>query len=197
MTWHNPLPFDLVPTRDSESFRHFTELQTGLPIGDHPGAFGVVRKNHVHEGVDLYAPEGTVVRAVEAGTVVAVMPFTGEHAGLPWWENTWVVMVEGRSGVVCYGEIVPCSDLRGPYDVLPYLEFKCAYFRTSVKAGDPIGSIKRVLKTDKGRPTSMLHLELHVTGSRSCPEWYQESGKPGVLQDPTPYLLEIAQLELT
>lgn len=49
---------------------------TGIPIAPHPGGFGTVRTKHIHEGVDLYCEPGTKIRAVEAGTVVAVVPFT-------------------------------------------------------------------------------------------------------------------------
>ena len=174
--WLNPLPFDLVVTHYSMSFETMSDQETGLPTGQHPGAFGVVRKHHIHEGVDLYAPDGTVVRAVEDGVVVAVQPFTGEHAGFPWWENTWVVMVEGASGVVCYGEVHACVD-EG----------------TIVKAGDIVACVKRVLKKDKGRPMSMLHLELHTHGSRNCPVWDLDIHQPDEILNPTMYLLVIAR----
>lgn len=176
-TWKNPLPLNLVPTLKTDSFKEFDEnLETGLPLGDHPGSFGFRRKHHTHEGVDLYAPEGTVVRAVQDGLVVKVDYFTGPKVGMPWWEETWAVMVEGESGVVVYGEIIPCSDLIGPTPT-----------RTEVKAGDPIGTVKRVLVVDKGRPTSMLHLELRKHGTTDWSGWYAE--RPENLLDPTAELV--------
>ena len=144
----------LVPTSDSESFRVLPEGLTGLPLRPHPGAFGVQRQHHVHEGVDLYCEPGTPVFAVEAGVVVRVMPFTGPRAGLPWWLDTQAVMVEGPSGVVLYGEI-EASVAEGAY----------------VEGGQQLGQVTRVLRHDKGRPLSMLHLELHEPGTRSAPEW--------------------------
>jgi len=181
-TWSNPLPLDLIVTADSESFRKFdTDRETGLPIGCHPGAFGVQRKHHFHEGVDIYAPEGTVVRAVEDGEIVRVGYFTGPKVDMPWWEETWAVMVEGETGVVVYGEIIPCSDLVGPTPS-----------RTEVKAGDPIGTIKRVLKVDKGRPMSMLHLELRKHGTTDWSGWYTE--RPENLLDPTAELVHAITL---
>lgn len=175
--WKNPLPLTLILAPVDRIY--FPAGCTGLPCGNHPGAFGVVRKHHVHEGIDLYAQEGTEVRAVEDGVVVAVYPFTGPAANLPWWENTQVVLVEGPSGVVAYGEISPTVE---PGQVLI--------------ASELIGHIKRVLRHDKGRPTSMLHLELHAPGTRATPEWYAHAGRPPSLLDPTPYLRPLVSSDI-
>lgn len=172
--WHNPLPLQLVGVTDSYSYLYMPPGVTGIPMGDdHPGAFSFVRRHHVHEGVDLYCKEGTPVHAVEDGEVVAVMPFTGPSAKLDWWLDTECIMVEGKSGVVVYGEVLALT-----------------FVGRRVAAGQCIGSVKQVLGKDKGRPRSMLHLELHEHGSRSCPEWYL-GFRPEVLCDPTPYLLEV------
>ncbi|MBK3780343.1 M23 family metallopeptidase [Paraburkholderia aspalathi] len=174
MTWLSPIPFELVPTADSESFASMGANQTGLPLAPHPGAFGVRRKHHTHEGVDLYVPEGTPVRAVDDGEVVAVKPFTGPAAGpgLAHWLDTQAVFVEGLSGVVVYGELVPC-----------------VVAGTRVAAGTLLGHATTVLAKDKGRPRCMLHLELHSPGSRVAPEWLVHDERPAELLDPTPYLL--------
>lgn len=166
--WVCPIPFALEITADSESFRTHGAGVTGLPVGPHPGAFGVVRKHHIHEGVDLYCPSGTKVYAVEDGKVVAVLPFTGAKAGLPWWLDTEAVLVEGASGVVLYGEVAAVVKVG-----------------TDVKAGDLVGQVIQVLRNDKGRPTSMLHLERHVRGTRTLVEWYADAPRPPSLLDPT------------
>ena len=172
--WHSPLPLALVPSSNSLSFQDLEAGQTALPLAPHPGAFGVVRKHHTHEGVDLYAPEGTPVSAVEAGQVVRIEPFTGPHAGSPWWHDTWAVFVEGASGVVVYGEIQPQVGLVEGARVEP---------------GQVLGQILQVLKTPKGRPATMLHLELHAPGARSAPGWDHGQPRPATLLDPTPWLL--------
>lgn len=143
-----------------------------IPIGEHPGAFGVRRKHHTHEGIDLYAPVGEQVYAVESGKVLAVKQFTGAAVGSPWWNDTFAVWIEGETGVVVYGEICPY--------VLPGQE---------ISAGYTIGYVMRVLKKDKGWPTSMLHLELHTPGDTSAPEWLIHEEKPAVLLDPTPHII--------
>jgi len=175
--WLNPIPLTLVPTAQSESFRDMKPGETGLPLPPHPGAFGVQRRFHVHEGVDLYCAAGTPVTAVEAGVVVAIIPFTGPKAGFPHWLDTDAVLVEGVSGVVAYGEIVPAGGLA---------------VGLSIAAGQLVGHVTRVLAKDKGRPMSMLHLELHAPGTRDCPEWTIEKGRPVTLLDPTPFLLDVA-----
>lgn len=171
MKWWKPVPHRLIPTSDPESFRNFGAFETGLPLPPHPGAFGVQRKYHTHEGVDLYVPQATPVMAVEDGIVAQVDVFTGPTLGQPWWNTTRAVWVDGASGTVVYGEIAP--------HVKPGQE---------IRRGEIVGVVARVLIKDKGRPMSMLHLELHELGSRQAPEWTVD--RPAVLQDPTNYLLE-------
>lgn len=172
MNWHPPIRLSLVPSDDSTSFQAMKPDETALPLAPHPGAFGVERAHHVHEGVDLYCAEGTAVQAVEAGEIVAIIPFTGAMANSDWWRDTDAVLVEGRSGVVLYGEISLVGKRVG--DIL--------------QRGETLGQVKQVLKTDKGRPMSMLHLELHVSGTRDAYEWTRAGGRPPSLLDPTPFL---------
>ena len=174
--WHNPLPYELIPTADSLSFQRMGPHQTGLPLPPHPGAYGVQRQAHVHEGLDLYAPQGTPVLAVEPGVVVQVRQFTGPEVGSPWWLKTYAVWVAGPSGVVLYGEVAP--------------HVKAGQ---AVAAGEVLGVVTRVLRKNKGRPMSMLHLELHVANSREAPEWLRLAEKPEVLRDPTPFLMACVQ----
>lgn len=173
MNWHPPLALALVPSDDSLSFQSMKPGETTLPLPPHPGAFGAARKNHIHEGVDLYCAEGTPVQAVEAGTVVAIIPFTGATAGSDWWHETEAVLVEGASGVVLYGEVRPGDALKTG---------------DSVARGETLGRVVQVLKTDKGRPMSMLHLEFHAAGTREAFEWTAETGRPPTLRDPTALL---------
>lgn len=173
--WKSPVPLRLVASGESLSFKTMKDGETALPLAPHPGAYGVTRANHVHEGIDFYVPEGTPVTAVEDGTVVAVLKFTGPAAGSPWWHDTDAVLVEGASGVVLYGEIAP--------------EVKEG---DQVAAGRQLGRVVQVLREDKGRPMSMLHLEFHVAGTRDCYEWPLDQPAPPSLRDPTPHLLPLA-----
>jgi murein DD-endopeptidase MepM/ murein hydrolase activator NlpD len=147
MVWKNPLPLKLIVTDDSESFSEMPAGSTGLPVAPHPGAYSAVRRFDVHEGVDLYAPHGMVVSAVEDGVVVDIEIFTGPAVETPWWRETYAMTVEGASGRVVYGEIRPEVEVGG-----------------QVKAGDRLGTVVQVLRKDKGRPMAMLHLELYVNG---------------------------------
>lgn len=144
-----------------------------LPKGDHPGAFGTKRRFDVHTGVDLYCEEGTLVKAVESGKVIFVENFTGPNAGSPWWEDTKAVWVEGDSGIVVYGEIDPFVEVG-----------------FEIQAGSTIGSVKRVLKNDKGKPMSMLHLELYDKKMKETAWWKHGENKPEYLLDPTDKLIK-------
>lgn len=176
MRWRAPLARQLVSTMNRDLF--VGEHQTHLPIPPHPGAFGIKRKHHTHEGVDLYCPQGTPVYAVEPGEVVAIIPFTGRLAipPSPWWRETDAVLIEGASGVVVYGEIQPRVGIT---------------IGERFQRGDLIGYVVQVLTKDKGYPMSMLHLELHVPGTRNAYDWIDE--RPPSLLDPTPFLFEAAR----
>ena len=142
---------------------------------NHPGSFGAIRKYDIHTGVDLYCSEGELVYPVELGTVVKIEIFTGVRAGSPWWEETWAVWVEGKTGLVVYGEINP----------------HVAVGDTISSLNTVLGAVKRVLKKDKGLPTSMLHLELYNKHMSDICVWTWDLGKdqPKDLLDPTFYLI--------
>jgi len=148
-----------------------------VPI-DGPGKFGAIRKHDIHTGVDLYCAEGQPVQAVEPGTVVAILQFTGANAGSFWWRDTNAVMVEGAEYVVLYGEIAESSVLT---------------VGTPVRAGDVLGKVVRVLRQDRGLPTTMLHLELYARGVREPVWWRLEESQPTGLLDPTEWLLQAAK----
>lgn len=163
---------------------------TGIPLIGHPGSFAYPRKHHIHEGVDLYVPSGTRVYAVEAGEIVDIQPFTGVHAGSPWWENTWAIAVHGKSGIIVYGEIRVSpyfNDLVFPWQ--PNIGIKRRFY--TVRCGQCLGNVVSVLHHNKGRPQSMLHLELyHHDAPNIMVEWKHGQDKPVGLLDPTQYLLE-------
>jgi hypothetical protein len=143
----------------------------GQPGPVHPGAFGVPRHQHIHTGVDLYAPFGCPVRAMEDGKIISIAPFTGPSINMDWWNDTQAVYIDGDHGVFCYGEI----------QSLPTMKIG-----KQVKAGDVIGYVLAVLKKYKGRPMSMLHVELYDHGYTDIwGEWKIGAPQPKHLHDPT------------
>jgi len=154
----------------------------GIPVGEHPGAFGNKRKHgERHGGVDLYCQKNTSVYAVESGIVVSIELFTGELVGSPWWNDTWAVRIAGDSGIVVYGEIDPTATVR---------------IGQVVTVGSRIGKVIPVLKEGKerkdilGHSTSMLHFQWYTQGvlhKSSVWNSYDEVPPEGVL-DPTEML---------
>lgn len=132
------------------------------------GKFGAIRKHDIHTGVDLYCDPGEAVYAIEDGVVVAVENFTGPKAGTPWWNDTQSVLIQSKSGVFCYGEI----------------ETRC-WVGQQVFEGDIIGTVLTVLKKDKGKPMTMLHLELYKHGTTESVVWNLGERKPKGLWNPT------------
>jgi hypothetical protein len=172
-----PLCKQVLISDNSNSFTNIDySYQTEILINDHVGAFGTVRKNHTHEGVDLYCLPGDEVFAMEDGVVTLIEEFTGEFTNppSPWWSNTRAVHIEGQAGVIVYGEL---------------LEDESIALGKTVKQGDLIGKVETVLRKDKGRPMTMLHLELYEHGARASVTWDVGVEKPILLKDPTPLLL--------
>ena len=144
-----------------------------IPDPSSQGAFGAARTHDIHTGVDLYCPKGSEVYAVERGTVVAVVPFTGPatEPPSPWWHPTWAILVEGSEHVLCYGEVEPLVLAGEP-----------------VEPGQLIGRVLQVLKKDKGKPMTMLHFEMYTRGTNDPVWWRLGQPKPDCLLDPTPLL---------
>lgn len=138
------------------------------------GRFGGKRKFDTHTGVDLYCEPGEPVYAIEDGLVVNVCPFTGSRAKSPWWNNTEAVLVEGASGVILYGEIKSALKTGA-----------------LINEGDIIGTVKKVLKKDKGLPTTMLHIELYRKGYRGDGEWWR-TARPKTLKNIESLLKKLA-----
>lgn len=130
------------------------------------GRFGFVRRFDVHTGFDIYCPDGEPVFAIEDGIVTDISHFTGEYTtpeSTTWWENTMSIAIEGKSGVILYGEIYEPTLRIG--DI--------------VTKGQHIANVKRVLKKDKGLPMSMLHIELYQHGYRGdCVVWDIDGEQP-------------------
>ena len=152
----------------------------GIPINFHPGAFGFPRKQgqSKHTGVDLYSTHGDPVYAVEDGIVVNVEPFTGPQDNSPWWLDTDAVLVEGKSGVICYGEVIPKVKVGD-----------------KVSADEIIAHVSTVIPEGKERPDipghsrSMLHLELYDRGTKAASTSWVQGRETLGLKDPTPHLL--------
>ena len=133
------------------------------------GRFGAKRKFDIHTGMDIYCSDGEPVYSIEDGIVTDISHFTGEFTipiPFPWWENTMSIAIEGKSGVILYGEIYEPSLKIGD----------------EILEGQHIANVKRVLKKDKGLSMTMLHLELYNKGYRGdfC-VWKLNENKPGDL----------------
>lgn len=150
-------------------------LKEATLLPDELGQFGAVRKHHTHEGIDLYGDQHDAVFAVEDGVVVGIEWFTGEHTNppSPWWNNTQGLLVEGETGVVVYGEIMISDDIE---------------IGTKITRGQKIGELETVLTKDKGRPMTMLHLELYEKGTKQTGAWDHGNEKPTGLLDPTVHI---------
>ena len=171
-----PLKKELILSSEQSYLANYNSHSI-LCLPPHLGSFGKVRKNHIHEGIDLYCENNDEVSAMEDGIILDILPFTGIHANSPWWHNTFCVLIKHSACVLNYGEIIPLSSLK---------------IGDKVKEGELLGHVTTVLKKDKGLPMSMLHLEQYsLDTTQPIKEWSLNTAQPLNLQDPTQLLLSI------
>ena len=157
------------------------------------GSFWEDRKDRHHCGIDLYAPEGEPVLAIEEGEVIEVGIMTSPEM-ISYWNETYYIIIRNLSGLFCkYGEL-------GSSNVKT---------RDTVEAGQMIGRVGTVLNNEKidcsapeyiqklkDKNPSMLHFELwedepvieddnYLGGN-----WFGDE-RPKKLLDPTEYLNSI------
>ena len=109
------------------------------------GRFGVPRKTHTHVGIDVFAPEGTPVRAAGAGTVEASGPITG------------------------YGETVVVDQADGVRSLYAHLSVRSVRAGETIRHGQLVGRVGRTAYGDCGRyfchSPPHLHYEV-ITNAR-------------------------------
>jgi murein DD-endopeptidase MepM/ murein hydrolase activator NlpD len=140
--------------------------------------------------MDIHAPPGTDVVAIEAGEVVNVAPFTSPQA-IPYWNETFYVLIRHESGHFCkYAEL-------GTTAVVP---------GETVEAGQVIGQVGLVLngrairedaplyiqKLKEAGLVSMLHLEVYRVMPKPLSKYLGGNllgaPRPAGLVDPAQYL---------
>jgi hypothetical protein len=157
-----------------------------IPLDNHPGAFGAYRKYDRHTGVDLYVSGEEAVFAVEHGIVVAIEDFTGPKADSPWWLPTKSIMIEGMSGVVCYGEVEPFNIFEGD----------------TITTGQIIAHVAPVLYPGKEKynivkhSRYMLHFEYYKPKTKKCVWWHSNNECPTELLNPTVKLLQAYKMSV-
>lgn len=134
--------------------------------------FGAKRKYDIHTGVDLFCNENDDVYSVYDGIVTSVVEFTGFEES-PWWNDTHAIMIYHHEiqKTFLYGEIKT--------DILP---------GSIINAGQLIGNVLTVLKEDKGKPMTMLHMECYNGIVKQPVWWYLNEECPKSLEDITKYL---------
>jgi murein DD-endopeptidase MepM/ murein hydrolase activator NlpD len=160
------------------------------------GSFWRARGDRRHGGVDLYAPAGSPVLAIEGGRVLECGVFTTADVN-PYWNTTHYVLVRHESGVIA------------KYAELGQVKVKAGQ---RIKPGQAVGRVGQVLNPERVGPlsplyirqlsrsgrVSMLHFELYEdvaapTDKYLGGNWFSDR-KPPKLLDPTPYLRNVLRL---
>jgi murein DD-endopeptidase MepM/ murein hydrolase activator NlpD len=165
-----------------------------IPTGGEPGSFWEDRGDRRHAGLDLYAPPGSPVVAVEDGRVVSTGIFTTPSL-VPYWNTTHQATVaHGPGTYIRYAELGDLAVAAGD----------------SIRGGDLIGHVGEVINQALVGPdapgyirelmergtSSMLHLEVSTSPPGTDPRyrggnWFTGE-KPEGLVDPAQVLREIS-----
>lgn len=122
-------------------------------------------KTRLHAGIDLYAPEGSLVLAPEDGKIIGAQGWAGDRAH--------ALLMQTDSGpVILFGAVAPGS----------WGEFNLGR-GSVVQAGQPVARLGVYPKGD-----SMLHFEMYASGTRRNAKWLKGSPPPSNLLNPTQYL---------
>lgn len=142
------------------------------------GDFAFRRSFYFHPGIDIYCDLNQEVQAIEDGIIVNIEHFTGQNANpsSPWWNDTWSIMIEGKSGVIGYCELKPVEHIK---------------LGMKISEGEIIAHIIPVLKKDKGNGVSMLHIEHYTNGTKEHVTWVLDTEKPENLLNPRDLLQAI------
>jgi murein DD-endopeptidase MepM/ murein hydrolase activator NlpD len=170
------------------------DTEHALPSDGAPGSFWEDRGDRRHAGVDLYAPPGARVVAIEEGTVISAGVFTSPDL-VPYWNTTYQVTIAHTSGIYCrYAELGDLTVEAG----------------AGVSGGTCIGHVGTVLNLSlvtagappyilalrEYRRASMLHFEVLTSNPGAAPEyrggnWFSQE-KPAHLVDPALVLRDVA-----
>lgn len=157
----------------------YTKFSTSSFGGDRP--FKSKHPDRYHAGVDIHAPRGTIVVAMEAGQVVNFQGWRSPTAAqkkkmspeLQAIRTTKALLLELTSGpVIVYGALIPDS----------WKEFEIGKGSWVVK-GQPLGRVGTYPAGDE-----MLHIEARTRGTRTAKPWYISEGVPASLLNVTPLL---------
>ena len=179
---------------DMRTFPLNNKTETIIQENEESGSFWEDRKDRHHCGIDLYAPEGEPVIAIEEGKVIDVGIMTSPEM-IPYWNVTNYVIIRNQSGLFCkYGE----------------LGFSNVKEGDSVVSGQIIGHVGTVLNSEKidenapeyiqklkDKNPSMLHFETMGSPNLLLKIMIISAGtgsgddRPKKLLDPTEYLRSI------
>ena len=114
-----------------------------IPKNGQQGSFWEHREDRHHCGIDIYAPVGSEVLAIEDGMVITVDHFTSPKE-IPYWNETYYILLKNQDNYLCkYAELQEVTVKVNEY----------------VKAGQVIGHIGQVLNKNKINTSSPVYIQ--------------------------------------
>jgi hypothetical protein len=165
-TWS--LPFNSYYALNDECYNNI-DWKEYLPKSNEPGSFGFINNNNINTGVDIYCKNDSSIYAMEDGEVIDVHKLN----------ESYVINIKGKSGVISYGNILPSFDI-----------YKGRFITAKTNIGKVITVLsKEINKNIRNYNNEMLHIELYENFEDGINlTWNLNENRHNNLLDPMIYL---------
>lgn len=165
-----------------------------VPLDGEPGSFWEQRGDRFHCGVDIYAPFGSDVSAMEDGIILDIGVFTSSSLVDYWYETCYIVVAHASGIVVRYAEMDQCVFENDDFVFKGMLLGHVGQVinESKVTAKSPY-YVRRLKKTNE---LSMLHIETFSSYPVDIPKYMGgntfQNIKPSFLNNPGDILEDAA-----
>lgn len=166
-----------------------------IPRNGSPGSFWEDRNDRFHCGVDLYAPAGAEILAIDGGKILDIGVFTNPNENTYWNETSYVILKSSEGIMYKYAELEKVEVKLGQIVIPghPIGKVGTAINSENVTSKDPFYIRELIYKNQ----LSMLHLEIYKSPIMEVRPYsggnFLGTYRPSSLLDPNIYLVGVTK----